>query len=42
MASLAVMDALDARLAAFWTRRAIAADDTTGQGSADGSPYLTA
>ncbi|WP_316234666.1 phage tail terminator-like protein [Bradyrhizobium sp. SZCCHNR1020] len=41
MASLAVMDAVDARLAANWTRCAIVADDTTGQGPADGSPYLT-
>jgi len=41
MASLAVMDAVDARLTAFWTHCAIVVDDTTGQGPVDGSPYLT-
>lgn len=41
MASLIVMDAVAARLAANWTLCAIVDDDTTGQGPADGAPYLT-
>lgn len=41
MASKTVMDAVAARLAANWTLSAIVDDDTTGQGPADGSPYVT-
>jgi hypothetical protein len=41
MAGKAVEDAVAARLAASWTATAIVEDDTTGQGPADGSPYVT-
>jgi len=35
------MDAVEARLAELWMLCAVVPDDTTGQGPADGSPYLT-
>lgn len=42
MAGKTVVDAVAARLAANWTLSAIIDDDTTGQGTGDGSPYITA
>jgi len=36
-----VVDAVAARLAANWTATAIIDDDTTGQGTGDGSAYVT-
>jgi hypothetical protein len=41
MAGKVVVDAVSARLAANWTATAIVDDDTTGQGTGDGSPYVT-
>jgi hypothetical protein len=41
MAGKAVIDAVTARLKANWTLCAIVEDDTTGQGTGDGSPYVT-
>src|SRR5882724_3522168 len=41
MASKAVVDAVTARLKANWTLSAIVDDDTSGQGTGDGSPYVT-
>jgi hypothetical protein len=35
------MDAVEARLKAFWSTCPVVADDTTGQGPDDGGPYLT-
>jgi hypothetical protein len=41
MAGKVVVDAVSARLAANWTATAIVDDDTTGQGTGDGSAYVT-
>jgi hypothetical protein len=41
MAGKVVVDAATARLKANWTLSAIVDDDTTGQGPADGAPYVT-
>lgn len=41
MAGKAVIDAVTARLKANWTLCAVVEDDTTGQGTGDGSPYVT-
>jgi hypothetical protein len=41
MAGKVVVDAAVARLKANWTLCAIVEDDTTGQGTGDGSPYVT-
>lgn len=41
MASQAVIDAVAARLAASWTTTPMVVDDTTGQGTPDGAPYVT-
>lgn len=41
MAGKVVVDAISARLAANWTLTAIVDDDTTGQGTGDGLPYVT-
>lgn len=41
MAGKVVVDAVSAMLAANWTATAIIDDDTTGQGTGDGSPYVT-
>ena len=41
MAGKVVVDAVTARLKANWTLCAIVDDDTTGQGTGDGSPYVT-
>lgn len=41
MAGKVVIDAVSARLAANWTLTAIVDDDTSGQGTGDGSPYVT-
>lgn len=41
MAGKVVVDAVSARLAANWTATVIIDDDTTGQGTGDGSPYVT-
>jgi hypothetical protein len=41
MAGKVVIDAVTARLKANWTLCAIVEDDTTGQGTGDGSPYVT-
>jgi Bacteriophage related domain of unknown function len=35
------MDAVEARLATFWSACVVVADDTTGLGPEDGAPYLT-
>lgn len=41
MAGKVVVDAVAALLVANWTATAIVDDDTTGQGTGDGSPYVT-
>lgn len=41
MAGKVVVDAVSARLAANWTQTAIIEDDSSGQGTGDGSPYVT-
>src|SRR3984893_6775301 len=41
MAGKAVVDAVSAQLAANWTLTAIVDDDSSGQGTGDGSPYVT-
>lgn len=41
MAGKVVVDAVSARLAANWTQTAIIDDDSSGQGTGDGSPYVT-
>lgn len=41
MAGKAVIDAVTARLKANWTLCPIVEDDTSGQGTGDGSPYVT-
>jgi hypothetical protein len=41
MASAAVMQAVSARLAALWSTTPVVVDDTTGQGTPDGAPYVT-
>ncbi|MDB5618466.1 phage tail terminator-like protein [Tardiphaga sp.] len=41
MAGKKVVDAVAARLAANWTLCAIIDDDTSGQGTGDGKPYVT-
>lgn len=41
MAGKAVVDAVSAMLAANWSTTAIIDDDSSGQGTGDGSPYVT-
>lgn len=41
MAAKAVVDAVSAQLAANWTLTPIVDDDSSGQGTGDGSPYVT-
>jgi hypothetical protein len=41
MPSGTLVAAVTARLKASWTETAIVEDDTTGQGTPDGSPYVT-
>jgi Bacteriophage related domain of unknown function len=41
MAGKAVVDAVGARLQSNWTATPVVIDDTTGEGTGDGSPYVT-